>query len=514
MSVINIHVESYSEIARNNGIKNHIRNASFEALILSYSINRDKVRTIDLVHTMDIPLEFIEAIMNPEVIKYCFDIEYTVKVLSKVLNMCITYHNWRSVNAMVSYMGLTNRYVIMKYNQKEEYKKLYELQKFFLSANIFKGKIYRNTSWEYPSKWDEYLNCFHYHIVLLVDIRDRLIGYMNGKRIWKLEEAHLNQTDKEVEVNIVKLRKNIMPGVIGGNNNMIELCNSKEVIDGLTHDEIIDILSGKIHDEAFMDMLQNHLDISSEGSASKLNNIYSQIGNWRFFNQVKFASKNGYLSQGGIEREDIIKLLMNKAITSAGAELGMFEYAEADHFIKDWLEEGIYNMELPFLNKESKKKDIKKEVYKAAVYCLLTGEEVNLGKISMHKREENLDVILPSGRTIRYLCCSVKPNIIQKLCIYHHKINHNKELLEEPLIQEELLKKIMKYITKDFMDEALMVLHRKNVEVAFAAFSYLLVELDTLPEENLDWTEFIPDWASDITLTGNIISKENAYEYI
>lgn len=517
MAVINIHMESYSECSRENGVDEHINNWAFEALVLSYSINQQEIKTVDLVHSMDIPTEFINAITDSRVIKYSFDTEYTVKVLSHILNIQIPYDNWRGMNYVLEFMGMRDEYFVIKREHNDEYNALCQLQKFFQSNHTFKGDVYRNTAQEYPIKWKEYVNAFYNHIKLLIETRDELVGYIYNSRLSGLEQSYLNRTGKHVEVDLKSLKKIQMRSIREGSEAFVGVCDDNQVIEDLTREEIISILSGKVKNSGFMKIIQSHAGKEGVDTDSRLAKVNSQIENWKFYNVVKGFVNNGCLKSVEITREDMIALLKNDVISCNGSDIGMLEYEDSVKLIREWLQEGLNDWKTPFYDATTVNiiLDIKKALYKSAIYCILTGEEVEVGRVSVRKNNKDLDIILPSGRVIRYLSCSVKPSVIDKLCIYNQKLNSSGKLSVEILSPEAILHKIICHIVKDLLEDIAVILQSRGLQVIFQAFSYLLFEVDAMADSVLwEWSEIIPGWAAEIKLKGNLISKENAYEYV
>ncbi len=516
MAVINIHVESYSECERKNGVNEHINNWAFEALVLSYSINKQEIKTIDLIHSMNIPVEFINAIMDSKVIKYSFDTEYTVKILTKVLNVDVPYDNWRDMNYMLSFMGITDNFFAIKKQQNAEFNNLCQLQEFFQSNRIFKGTTYRNTAQDYPAKWGDYVAIFHNYIKVLIEARNELVGCIFNSRFSELERMHLKMADKYVDVNMKSLKKIKMRNMKEGTEAFVGLCDDNHVIEELTREDIINILSGRVTNGGFMKMVQRHSDEEGVGPDGRLEKVNSQIDNWKFYNVVKGFVYNGCLKKIEIAREDMIALLDNDVISCEGSDIGMLEYEDSVKCVREWLQEGLADWKTTFYDATAVSiiLDIKKAIYKSAIYCILTGEEVEVGRISVRKHNNDLDIILPSGRILRYLSCAVKPSVIDKLCIYHKKLSSNGKLSLEILPPEEILHKIICHIIKDLLDDTSVTLQSRNVEVVFQTGLYLLLKVDKKADKELwKWSENIPCWASNIQLTGKLISKENAYEY-
>lgn len=516
MALINIHVESYSEFERKNGVNEHINNRAFEALVLSYSINMQEIRTIDLIHSMDIPMEFINAIMDSKVIKYSFDTEYTVKVLTKVLNVDVPRDNWRDINYMLSFMGIRNKFFAIKKQQNVEFNNLCQLQDFFLSTRIFKGTIYRNTARDYPTKWGEYIALFHNHIEVLDEARNELGGCIFDSRFSELERMHLKVSDKYVDVDLKSLKKIQTRNMKEGANAFVGLCDDNHAIEEFTREDIINILSGRVNNGGFMKMIQVHSDEDGVGTDSRLDMVNSQIDNWKFYNVIKGFANNGCLKKIEIPREDMIALLNNDVISCEGSDVEMLEYEDSVKCVREWLQEGLSDWKTAFYDASAVNiiLDIKKAIYKSAIYCILTGEEVNVGRVSVRKHNNDLDIVLPSGRILRYLSCTVKPSIIDKLCIYHEKLSSNGNLFLEILPPEKILQRTICHIIKDLLDDTSVTLQKRNVEVVFQTGLYLLLKVDKMADKELwKWSEIIPCWANDIHLTGRLISKENAYEY-
>ncbi|MBL4937626.1 DNA polymerase [Clostridium sp. YIM B02515] len=106
MRHLSIDIETFSSIdLKKSGLYKYVQSLDFQILLLAYSMDYEPVKVIDLAQGETLPMEFVEALQNPDVIKHAYNASFEWYALNKF------YHSpldqWRCTMLHGLYCGYT-----------------------------------------------------------------------------------------------------------------------------------------------------------------------------------------------------------------------------------------------------------------------------------------------------------------------------------------------------------------------------------------------------------------------
>jgi DNA polymerase len=106
MRHLSIDIETFSSVdIKKSGLYKYVQSLDFQILLLAYSFDNEPVRVIDLAQGESIPVELIEALQNPEVIKHAYNAAFEWYALNKFYYSPI--EQWRCTMLHGLYCGYT-----------------------------------------------------------------------------------------------------------------------------------------------------------------------------------------------------------------------------------------------------------------------------------------------------------------------------------------------------------------------------------------------------------------------
>lgn len=107
MKKLSIDIETYSSVDLIKcGVYRYCDSDDFEILLFAYSFDDEEIQVIDLAQGEDIPIEVIEAIRDPKVIKTAYNANFERTCLSKHLNQSMPANQWKCSSVHALTLGL------------------------------------------------------------------------------------------------------------------------------------------------------------------------------------------------------------------------------------------------------------------------------------------------------------------------------------------------------------------------------------------------------------------------
>lgn len=107
MKTLAIDIETYSSIdLRTSGVYAYTEADDFEILLFGYAFDDEDVRVIELAQGEEIPIDVIEALIDPSIIKSAFNAQFERTCLSKHLGKLMPADQWRCSMAHSLSLGL------------------------------------------------------------------------------------------------------------------------------------------------------------------------------------------------------------------------------------------------------------------------------------------------------------------------------------------------------------------------------------------------------------------------
>ena len=106
MRKLNIDIETFSSVnLKKSGLYKYVQSADFEVLLFYYAIDGGEVRGVDLKQGEQIPLEVIQAMTDPTVVKSAYNAAFEWYCLSKHFNTALPLKQWRCTMVHAMYCG-------------------------------------------------------------------------------------------------------------------------------------------------------------------------------------------------------------------------------------------------------------------------------------------------------------------------------------------------------------------------------------------------------------------------
>jgi DNA polymerase bacteriophage-type len=106
MTHLSIDIETFSTVdIKKSGLYKYVQSLDFQILLLAYSFNGEPVRTIDLAQGEILPVELVEALKDPEVIKHAYNASFEWYALNKFYESPL--EQWRCTMLHGLYCGYT-----------------------------------------------------------------------------------------------------------------------------------------------------------------------------------------------------------------------------------------------------------------------------------------------------------------------------------------------------------------------------------------------------------------------
>lgn len=213
MERLNIDIETYSEAdLTKSGVYKYVdKTSGFEVLLFGYSADGGPVVVIDLAQGQKIPKEIIEAIKNPDVIKYAFNAQFERICLGAYLGEYLSPESWRCTMVASLYLGLTGSLaqvgaVLGVEKQKLESGK--DLIRYFslpCKATKANGGRTRNLPHHDMEKWQQFISYNARDVETEMEIFERVNKFPVPDFLWEqyVEDQRINDLGIELDMDLV-----------------------------------------------------------------------------------------------------------------------------------------------------------------------------------------------------------------------------------------------------------------------------------------------------------------------
>lgn len=213
MERLNIDIETYSEAdLTKSGVYKYVdKTSGFEVLLFGYSVDGGPAVVIDLASGQQLPEEIVEAIKNPDVIKYAFNAQFERICLGAYLGEYLSPESWRCTMVASLYLGLPGSLaqvgaVLGVEKQKLESGK--ELIRYFslpCKATKTNGGRTRNLPQHDKEKWQQFISYNARDVETEMEIFERVNKFPVPDFVWEqyVEDQRINDLGIELDMDLV-----------------------------------------------------------------------------------------------------------------------------------------------------------------------------------------------------------------------------------------------------------------------------------------------------------------------
>lgn len=122
MKQISIDIETYSSTNLNQtGVYRYADNDDFELLLFGYATDFGPIKVIDLTQGEKTPLQIIEALGDPNIIKSPFNAQFEQVCLSRIVGHRLTLAGWHCSRVWSATLGLPRCWYCFRVSSSENY---------------------------------------------------------------------------------------------------------------------------------------------------------------------------------------------------------------------------------------------------------------------------------------------------------------------------------------------------------------------------------------------------------
>ena len=196
MNKLSIDIETYSSAdLSKTGVYRYCESPDFKILLFGYAADDGEVSVVDIAAGERVPEEIIEAIKDPECIKWAFNSSFERICLSKFLGLkngeYLPPESWRCSMVWCAYIGLplslADAGAVMGLD-KQKLEEGRELIKFFSCRNV-RGK--QNLPADAPTKWEMFKKYNRRDVEAEMAVEKKLRNFPVPESVW--EEYHIDQ---------------------------------------------------------------------------------------------------------------------------------------------------------------------------------------------------------------------------------------------------------------------------------------------------------------------------------
>lgn len=197
MQSISIDIETFSDRnIKDCGVYKYTESPVFDILLLSYSIDKAPVVTVDLTIEV-LPQFIIDAILNPEVEKWAYNAAFERRCLSVYLKQDLPPEQWHCTMVKSAMIGLPFGLDAVAKALKIDQGKLAEgkaLVKYFCGPckpTKVNGQRVRNMPWHDPEKWQKFIEYNKRDVELERIIADKIEFFIpidTERKLWALDQ--------------------------------------------------------------------------------------------------------------------------------------------------------------------------------------------------------------------------------------------------------------------------------------------------------------------------------------
>ena len=163
MTKLYIDIETYSSVEiKTSGLYKYMESIDFEILLIAYAWDQGPIKIIDLVNGEEIPKEFIDGLLDPEVEKHAHNATFE-RIAFEKYGYHVPREQWHCTMIKAAYCGLPLKLEdvskVLKLEEKGKLTTGRALIKYFCKpckpTKVNGGRM-RNFPWENPDKWESF----------------------------------------------------------------------------------------------------------------------------------------------------------------------------------------------------------------------------------------------------------------------------------------------------------------------------------------------------------------------
>lgn len=212
MKNLSVDIESYSSnnLAK-SGVYRYAEASDFEILLFGYAIDDEAVQVVDLASGEKLPDEIVDAIMNPDVIKWAFNAQFERICLSRHFGMQLSPDSWRCTMVWSATLGLPLSLEGVGKVLKLEKQKMSEgkaLIRYFCMpckpTKVNAGRC-RNLPNDAPDKWKIFKEYNKRDVEMECSIKERLAKFPVSETEWEnyILDQEINGRGIHVDLDLV-----------------------------------------------------------------------------------------------------------------------------------------------------------------------------------------------------------------------------------------------------------------------------------------------------------------------
>ncbi|MFU0800231.1 MAG: DNA polymerase I, 3'-5' exonuclease and polymerase domains [Xylanivirga thermophila] len=320
MKTLEIDIETFSSInLSKSGVYRYVEAPDFEILLFAYSIDDGDVKVIDLAMGEKIPKEILDALADPNIIKWAFNANFERICLSRYLGYptgkYLDPSSWRCSMIWSAYMGLPlsleGAGTVLGL-EKQKLKDGKDLIRYFCTPckpTKTNGKRTRNHPYHDLEKWSAFKEYNKRDVETELEIQMKLSKFPVPEHIW--HEYHL---DQEINDRGVLLDLDFIKNAIEiGDHSRTKLIDEMKALTNLDNPNSVQQLKGWLS--------ENGLETESLGKK-----IVSELLETATGDLSKVLTLRQQISKSSIKKYQT----MENAVGSDNRARGMFQFYGAN----------------------------------------------------------------------------------------------------------------------------------------------------------------------------------------
>ncbi|WP_138203656.1 DNA polymerase [Haloimpatiens lingqiaonensis] len=289
MKTLEIDIETFSSInLSKSGVYRYVESLDFEILLFAYSIDGGDVKVIDLAMGEKIPIEILDALTDPNIIKWAFNANFERICLSRYLGYptgkYLDPSSWRCSMIWSAYMGLPlslEGVGTVLGLEKQKLKEGKDLIRYFCTPckpTKTNGKRTRNHPYHDLEKWSTFKEYNKRDVETELEIQMKLSKFPVPEHIW--HEYHL---DQEINDRGVLLDLDFIKNAIEiGDHSRTKLIDEMKALTNLDNPNSVQQLKGWLSEngletESLGKKIVSELLETATGDLSKVLTLRQQI---------------------------------------------------------------------------------------------------------------------------------------------------------------------------------------------------------------------------------------------
>ena len=216
MTILTIDIETFSSTDLIKcGVYRYVEAPDFEILLFGFAYNDESVQVIDLTAFEDVPVQVLQDLTDPHVIKAAYNANFERTCISKHLGIPCDPRQWRCTSVWALALGLPSNLAgvaeVLKLDAQKDAKGKALIKYFSVPCTATKtnGMRERNYPHHAPEKWDEYREYNRQDVVVEREVRRKLERFPIPEHEWKLWALDQRINDQGVRLDPVLFKQAI-----------------------------------------------------------------------------------------------------------------------------------------------------------------------------------------------------------------------------------------------------------------------------------------------------------------